>query len=191
MVYKFRVDGHPISKSNFKPKGSGGSAASRKRDADLKAYEALIEWEVKKQMEENGWEPLEGHIQVFIILHKKWDKGDTQNYQKSICDGLEKALYANDSCIKLITTFDGGVDRENPHIEVLARPMEKFEYIQAGSLVYNIPKDGNKHLKIKKIPKKNKAKDVCPDCGAGFVETRVLYQKKYKICKNNHGIPVG
>ena len=189
MVYKFVIPGHPISKSNFKPKGSGGSAEARKRNADLKVYEATIEWEVKKQMRENGWEPLEGHIQVFIVLHKKWDKGDTQNYQKSICDGLEKALYVNDSCIKLISTLDGGVNKDNPHILIMARPMEKFDYIQCGSLVYNVPKDGNKHLNIKEI-KKKKVKDLCSICGEEIVEERVLFEKKYKICKKNHGIPV-
>jgi len=190
VVYSFTVLGHPITKSNFKPKGGGGSKESRAQRDRLYSYEENIANSVSCQMAENKWEMLSGNLQMMIVLYKEEDRGDVQNYPKSICDALEGVLYKNDSCIKIFGGFTGGIDKDNPRVIIKISPIEKMEYFVVGTLAYQISDELKYLLDKKKVVNIKKEMKYCRECGA------VLFKKKvgnweFWSCKNNHHYSIG
>ena len=162
MVYSFIVNGYPVTKSNFKPKTKAGYSLYGKK---YKEYEKLIQNTVIAEMVKNDWKILSCNVQMLIFVYKGRNAGDLPNYQKSICDSLNKIVYEDDKQIKLFCLYEGGVDKQNPRIEILISPLDKYEYIQCGNLVKYLPKN------IKSVSKKEekktdsgKVKNVCPDC---------------------------
>jgi len=191
-VYRFTVPGHPISKSNFHPRGGGHSPESVARQRQLFEYEDVVGSYVGEQMKENGWSVLEGAVQVLIVSFKKADRGDCSNLGKSVFDALQGILYDDDKQVRLAAIFDGGVDKENPRLEILASSLEKMEILRAGDLAYVIPKSVDSSLKAKKnSPTIIQA--ICPDCGLPQERKSVVLagtRRVLKVCKNDHGILV-
>jgi len=176
MIYKFTVLGHPISKSNFKPRSRGAYFGDHWKK--LCAYNDSIRKQVAEQMKSNGWEKFDGSfpIQMLIVIYKKRNAGDTQNYDKTILDALGKRkempgiLYDDDKIVKLIATFEGGIDKENPRIDILAAPLEKFDILQVGTLAYSTSKSVNIFKEIKKTEKAISWQ--CPKCNGLLIEKK-------------------
>jgi len=188
MHYKFVINGHPISKSNFKPKGGGFSDASKKRSAELAEYERIIGNQVSEQMASNNWGKLCGHIQMMIVLYKKWDRGDVPNYPKSICDALNGILYEDDKQIKILGLYEAGIDAINPRVELLASPIEPMPFVCVGSLAYYLDKDIEKHLMGGKVAKvvPQKKKQICSKCKEVLFEENIGKGWTILTCKNGH-----
>lgn len=192
MVYKFTIPGHPISKSNFRPRGRGGSRESKAREKQLFEYEDKIWDVVGQEMEKNGWKILEGPVQVLIVTFRENQQSDVSNIGKSVFDALEEVLYNNDKQVRLAAIFDGGLDKESPRIEILAAPLGKLEILQVGDLAYSVPKTVDNSLKMKRVAKKSLefSKEVCPTCGLPQERKVVRWagvRRVLKVCKNDHG----
>jgi hypothetical protein len=144
-------------------------------------------------MKKNGWSILDGSVQVLLVSFKKANLGDCSNIGKSAFDALQGVLYENDRQVRLAAMFDGGVDKENPRLEILAAPLEKISYLQVGELAYAVPKSVDGSLKEKKVKKSLCTPDVCPKCGLPQERKSLTLsgnRRVIKVCKNDHGFLV-
>ena len=67
-------------------------------------------------------EPMTGELSAVIKLYRKYKRcsrqfGDFDNHAKSICDALNKIVYADDSQI-VRCVVEKFTDKENPRVEV-------------------------------------------------------------------------
>jgi len=195
MVYNFTIPGHPITKSNFKPKGGGFSADSKAKWDELKEYDFNLGNEVSAQMASNSWGMLDGNIQMMIVVYKIADRGDVQNYSKSICDALEGVLYKNDSCIKILGAFTGGIDKENPRVVIKTSPIEVMDYFEVGTLAYPLNDEmkyltGGVQKKIKEETVLKSNVKLCNECGLPLFKKKVGNWDVWS-CKNDHHYSLG
>lgn len=64
-------------------------------------------------------EPLTKNVILQITVYRPMDRGDLDNYLKSMLDGLQGNLYENDKQIAEIHAYKR-IDRKNPRVELLA-----------------------------------------------------------------------
>jgi len=119
---RFTVLGRPVPKK--RPRlGIRGRRAYIYTPQETRAYEELIKLISKRAARK----PLTGPLSVKMKVFVKKQKGDLDNIIKTILDGMNKAVYIDDSQIRKIDAemiTDGNAEER---IEVEVKPMVRRE----------------------------------------------------------------
>ena len=112
----FTVEGPPLTW-----KRTNTHAGVRLTPKEQRAYQALVR-RVGEMNRPAGW-PMQARYRLCVVVYRKADAGDFDNFAKNVADALQGALYDNDRRIK-----DGRcileIDRKRPRVEVTVEVMD-------------------------------------------------------------------
>ena len=98
----------------------------RVRTAKGKAWFAVAEAIIRKEIERQGWTMTDCKVVVEVNTH--WPdrrRRDTNNLSKALADALEHAGVYADDCKALLRYIDYDVDREHAGVDVVVRPFDE------------------------------------------------------------------
>lgn len=119
----FTVPGDPIPKARARVVRGHAFTPKRTEAYELRVRKAASD--AIKHIAKAGiaW-PTDARYEVSIVAHRRTAHAfDVDNLAKSVCDGVQGVVFANDSQVDHLTIARAAVDRSSPRLVVTVRAM--------------------------------------------------------------------